>query len=332
MTYKIAINGLGRIGRNFLRVFAQRYAPHVSVIGLNDPAPLETVAHLIEFDSLRGRFDGKVSVEKDALNIGFGPMRLSHETQPEKLDWRGADLVLECSGKFTTPEDARRHFGYGAKRVVISAPAKGDAKTIVFGINEGEINAGDVLLALGSCTTNCLVPVADVLDHAFGIEAGMMTTVHCYTNSQPVQDAAHADLYRARAAALSMIPTTSGAAQTLARVLPQLDGRITSHAIRVPACDVSCIDLVVTLSQDTSVADVNKAFELAASGRLAGILDTTGRKLVSADFRNAASSAVIALDQTRLQGQRMARILAWYDNEWGFANRMMDAVLYLSRL
>lgn len=324
MTVNLAINGFGRIGRNVLRAVMARRDDRFRVVAINDLAPLETLAHLFEFDSVHGRFGRPVTVTDTTLDAGAGPIRITAEPDPEKLAWADVDIVLECTGFFTAPPAAARHFANGSKRVLISAPAKGDLKTIVYGVNHHQITAQDRLLSNASCTTNCLVPVAHVLDENFGILRGHMTTVHSYTGTQPVHDAAHKDLYRARAAALSMIPTTTGAAETLGVVLPGLAGRITGTAIRVPTPNVSCCDLVVELGRDTTTKEINQTLRDAATGPLRGILDVTDRKLVSSDFNHDPASAIFATDQTSIQQGTLARVLVWYDNEWAFSNRMLD--------
>lgn len=330
MTTKLGINGFGRIGRAILRNLAAQDCDDMRVVAINDPAPADTLAHLLEFDSLHGRFPCPVTFENGVLTVGTMPIRMTARQAPEDLPWDDVDIALECSGHFTARDEALRHLRNGAKRVLLSAPAKGDAKTVVYGVNHQSVNAADRLISNASCTTNCLVPVAKVLHEVFGIERGMMTTVHSYTSTQATHDAPHADLYRARAAALSMIPTSTGAAETLGLVLPELAGRITGHAIRVPTPNVSCIDLVVDLARHASALDINEAFREAAEGAYAGVIGTTDRQLVSMDFRQDAQSAIVACDQTRVQGQ-MARVLAWYDNEWGFANRMIDTARYFAK-
>jgi len=332
MTIRIAINGVGRIGRNVMRAVHEMRRWDLEIVAINDLAPLETIAHLVEFDSVHGRFKGPVTVDRGMLDLGAGPMRVSAERNPEELKWQDVDLVMECTGHMTNPADARRHLKNGASRVLISGPAKGEAKTVVFGINDHILTADDLVVSNGSCTTNCLAPVAEVLHRAFGIERGMMVTVHCYTNSQNLTDAAHEDLYRARAGALSMVPTSTSAAQTIGKVLPHLDGRITGHAIRVPTPNVSCIDLTIETGRPVNVQEVNAAFRTAAEGPLSGILGVTDRKLVSTDFVDDPRSAIVATDQTRVQGGTMVRVLAWYDNEWAFANRMLDTACVMGRL
>ena len=324
MTLRLGINGFGRIGRNVLRALMTRDPGAFQVVAINDLAPLETAAHLFEFDSVHGRYGNRVTWGNGKMDVGAGPIRVTAERDPAKLPWADVDIALECTGHMTDPIHAEAHLKNGAGRVLISGPAKGAAKTVVYGINHQSLTAADRLVSNGSCTTNCLVPMVHILNEAFGIRQGMMTTVHCYTNSQSLTDTAHDDLYRARAGALSMVPTSTSASRTLDQVLPHLAGRITSHAIRVPTPDVSCCDLVVTLEKSTCVEEVNDAFRAAAAGTLHGVVGVTDRKLVSSDFRGDPHSAVFATDQTRLQGGTLLRVLAWYDNEWAFSNRMLD--------
>ncbi|MDD9721437.1 type I glyceraldehyde-3-phosphate dehydrogenase [Sulfitobacter sp. PR48] len=325
MTIRLGINGFGRIGRSVLRSLMRQAPGRFEVVAINDLAPLETAAHLFEFDSVHGIYPGTVTLGEGTMDLGRGPIRVTAEPRPERLNWQDVDIALECTGHMTDPVRAEAHLRNGAGRVLISGPAKGEAKTVVYGINHDSLTAGDRVVSNGSCTTNCLVPMVHVLDQAFGIRHGMMTTVHCYTNSQNLTDAAHEDLYRARAGALSMVPTSTSASRTLDLVLPHLAGRITSHAIRVPTPDVSCCDLVVTLDKSTTAEAVNDAFRAAAAeGPLRGVLGVTDRKLVSTDFRGNPHSAVFATDQTRIQDGTLLRVLAWYDNEWAFSNRMLD--------
>lgn len=332
MTIKLAINGFGRIGRNVLRALVERGDTDFEVVAINDLAPLETNAHLFEFDSVHGRYPHPVTISTDSIDVGLGPIRVTAERAPEKLPWDDVDIALECTGFFRTPDQAALHLANGSKRVLISAPAKGDVKTIVYGVNHDLIDGQDRILSNASCTTNCLVPVAHVLHEAFGITRGHMTTVHSYTGTQPVHDRAHKDLYRARAAALSMIPTTTGAANTLGVVLPHLDGLITGTAIRVPTPNVSCCDLVVETGRDVTAADVNAAMQTAADGALHGVLGVEARKLVSIDYNHDPRSAIFAADQTSVQQGNLLRVLAWYDNEWAFSNRMLDTARVMGRL
>lgn len=331
MTVKLAINGFGRIGRNVLRALIERGMGDFEVVAINDLAPLETIAHLFEFDSVHGRYGKSVTLGENTMDVGFGPMRVTAERAPDKLPWGDVDIVLECTGFFRSPDTAALHLANGSKRVLISAPATGDLKTVVYGVNHQIITADDRIISNASCTTNCLVPVAHVLHESFGILRGHMTTVHSYTGTQPVHDRAHKDLYRARAAALSMIPTTTGAAETLGVVLPHLDGVITGTAIRVPTPNVSCCDLVVELSKNADAAQINQAMQDAAAGALNGVLDVTDRKLVSTDFNHDPASAIFASDQTSVQKGNLARVLVWYDNEWAFSNRMLDTAGVMAR-
>lgn len=331
MTIRLGINGFGRIGRSVLRRLIDTQAAHLDIVAINDPAPAETLAHLLEFDSLHGRLSAPVRLEGETLHVGDRAIRITGRSTPEHLDWSDIDIALECSGRFLTSEAAARHFDNGASRVLLSAPPQSDMKSVVFGVNEGSLSAEDRLISNTSCTTNCLVPVVKILHDAFGIETGMACTVHSYTSTQVTHDAPHADLYRARAAGLSMIPTSTGAAEMLSVVLPELANRITGHAIRVPTPNVSCIDLVVNLTDRADTQTLNDTFRQAAAGAFADIVATTDRKLVSMDFRQDTHSAVIACDQTRVQ-DRMARILAWYDNEWAFSQRMLDVAALMGRV
>ena len=330
MTVNISINGFGRIGRTVLRTILLSKRDDLRVVAVNDPADAETLAHLFEYDSLHGPFPGSVALNGSQLQVNGHSIRLTGATDPETLDWSDVDVVMECSGHFTHKEQALRHLKNGAGKVLLSAPAKDQVKTVVYGVNQQSITPSDRLISKASCTTNCLVPVAQVLDNAFSITRGMMTTVHCYTRSQSPHDGPHADLYRARAAALSMVPTNSVAATALGQVMPHLAGKITGQAIRVPTPNISCIDLTVEVSKPVTEEMVKGAFSKAAERELHGILDTTDRKLVSIDFRQNTHSAIVALDQTRIQSDTLVRVLAWYDNEWGFAHRMADMALHMA--
>ena len=323
MTIKVGINGFGRIGRNVLRALIESGRTDIEVVAINDLAPLETNAHLFEFDSVHGRFGREVTFSDGMMDVGRGPIRVTSERAPENVPWGDVDIVLECTGIFRSTESAGKHFANGARKVLISAPGSGDMKTIVYGVNEGTLTADDTVVSNASCTTNCLAPMAHALHSAFGIKRGFMTTVHSYTGDQPVHDIAHSDLYRARAAAMSMIPTTTGAAEAVALVLPKLSGRISGTSIRVPTPNVSCVDLVVELDQNVDAEAVNTALTEASKG-MHGVMDVTTRKLVSIDFNHDPHSTVVALDQTAVQDGNMVRVLAWYDNEWGFSNRMLD--------
>ena len=331
MALKLGINGFGRIGRNILRALMERAGDDLEVVAINDLAPPQTSAHLFEFDSVHGRYPHPVTLEGSTLDVGRGPIRMTAERNPDQLPWEDVDIALECTGHFRTPELAGLHLQNGSRRVLISAPGKGDVKTVVYGVNHDIINPTDQIVSNASCTTNCLVPVAHVLDTTFGITRGHMTTVHAYTGTQPTHDRAHKDLYRARAAAMSMIPTTTGAASTMGVVLPALDGRITGTAIRVPTPNVSCVDLVVETRSNVSEDEVNAAMH-AAVPEMHGVLGVTDRKLVSIDFNHDPRSAIFASDQTAVQQGNLLRILAWYDNEWAFSNRMLDTAKVMGRL
>ena len=330
MTIRVGINGFGRIGRTVLRSILASGARDIRVVAINDPAPADTMAHLLEFDSLHGRLPQPVNLTADGITAGDQAAVLTQHHAPEDLPWADVDIALECSGKFLSPTEAARHFANGAARVLLSAPPQGDIKTFIYGVNDASVTPADRILSNASCTTNCLVPVAKVLHDAFGIEAGMMTTVHSYTSTQNTHDGPHSDLYRARAAGLSMIPTSTGAAVSLGSVMPELAGRITGHAIRVPLPNVSCIDLVIELTETVTADEINARFKATSQSTMSGILDTTDRQLVSADFRQDAHSAIVACDQTRVQG-KMARVLAWYDNEWGFAHRLIDMMRVMAK-
>lgn len=323
MTIKVGINGFGRIGRNILRALVESGRDDIEVVAINDLTAPATSAHLFEFDSVHGRFGRDVSFADGVMDVGAGPIRITAERDPTKLDWADVDIAMECTGFFRTAEAAGQHLQNGSRKVLLSAPAKGEMKTVVYGVNHDLITADDTVISNASCTTNCLAPLAQALDNSFGIERGYMTTVHSYTGDQPVHDTAHSDLYRARAAAMSMIPTTTGAAKALGLVLPQLDGKIGGTSIRVPTPNVSCVDLVVELNRDATVEEVNAALTEAAKG-MDGVMNVTARELVSIDFNHDPHSTIVALDQTAIQQGNLLRVLAWYDNEWGFSNRMLD--------
>ena len=333
MTLKLAINGFGRIGRNVLRALIESGRTDLEIVAINDLADPATNAHLLEFDSVHGRLGRRVILDGDTMDAGTGPIRITAERNPADLPWADVDIVLECTGIFTSIEKVQPHLQNGSSAVLISAPAKGDPKpkTVVFGVNEGSLTADDVVVSNASCTTNCLTPVAKVLNDTFGIRRGIMNTIHAYTGDQPTHDTAHSDLNRARAAALSMIPTSTGAAEAVALVLPELDGKFTGQALRVPTPNVSCVDLVVELEKDATVAEVNAALTAAAEGPLKGILAVEDRPTVSVDFNHDSHSSIASLDQTKVLGGNMVRVMAWYDNEWGFSNRMLDTATVMGK-
>jgi glyceraldehyde 3-phosphate dehydrogenase len=331
MPLKLAINGFGRIGRNVLRALLDSGRDDITVVAINDLAPVETNAHLLEFDSVHGRFRGQITTTADTIDAGRGPMRVTALRDPEALPWADVDIVLECTGIFTDRNAAARHLKNGARRVLVSAPSAGADRTVVYGVNHTDLTAADVIVSNASCTTNCLAPLAKVLHESIGITRGFMTTVHSYTGDQPTLDTMHKDLYRARAAALNIIPTTTGAARAVGLVLPDLAGRLDGTAIRVPTPNVSVVDLTFEAARDTSVDEINTAVTQAAGGALSGVLDVTTRPLVSSDFNHDPHSSIFATDQTRVMERRMCRVLSWYDNEWGFSNRMLDVAAAMGR-
>ena len=324
MALRMAINGFGRIGRNVLRALVETGRHDIEIVAINDLGPVETNAHLLEFDSVHGRFPGTVTTTEDSINAGRGPIRVTALRDPAELPWGDIDVVLECTGIFTDRDKAAAHLANGAKRVLVSAPSKGADRTVVYGVNHGDLTMQDVIVSNASCTTNCLAPVAKVLHESIGITRGFMTTVHSYTGDQPTLDTMHKDLYRARAAGLNIIPTTTGAARAVGLVLPALDGRLDGTAIRVPTPNVSVVDLTFEAARDTGTDEINAAMQAAADGPLSGVLDVTRRELVSSDFNHNPHSAIFATDQTRVMDGRICRVLAWYDNEWAFSNRMLD--------
>ncbi len=332
MTLKVAINGFGRIGRSTLSAIIESGRTDIEVVALNATGPVESAAHLLKYDSVHGRFVGDISIEDGALNVGKGPLRMFSTYDPSELDWNGIDLVLECSGKFNSKEACQVHLEQGAKRVLISAPGKNADKTVVYGVNHDTLTADDLIVSNASCTTNCLAPVAKVLNDAIGIEKGIMTTIHAYTGDQPTLDRRHKDLYRARAAAMSLIPTSTGAAKAVGLVLPELAGRLDGSAIRVPTPNVSAVDLTFTSTRDTTVEEVNAAMEAAANTSMKGILEYSDEPLVSVDFNHSTYSSSFASEQTKVMGGNMVRIMAWYDNEWGFSCRMADTAVAMGKL
>jgi glyceraldehyde 3-phosphate dehydrogenase len=332
MTVKVAINGFGRIGRNVLRAIVESGRTDIEVVALNDLGPVETNAHLLRFDSVHGRFPGVVTTGADWIDAGRGRMRVTALRNPAELPWGDVDIVMECTGIFTSKEKCQAHLENGSKRVLISAPGEGADKTIVYGVNHDTLTGRDLVVSNASCTTNCLSPVAKVLNEAIGIEKGMMTTIHSYTGDQPTLDTMHKDLYRARAAALSMIPTSTGAAKAVGLVLPELKGRLDGFSIRVPTPNVSVVDLKFIAKRATSVEEINAAIKAAAEGPMQGILGYTLDKNVSCDFNHDPRSSVFHMDQTKVMDGTMCSILSWYDNEWGFSNRMSDTAVAMGKL
>jgi glyceraldehyde 3-phosphate dehydrogenase len=332
MTVKVAINGFGRIGRNVLRAIIESGRTDIEVVAINDLGPVETNAHLLRFDSVHGRFPATVTTTADSIDVGRGPIMVTAIRNPADLPWGHIDVVMECTGIFTSKEKCLPHLENGAKRVLISAPGDGADKTIVYGVNHNTLTSADIVVSNASCTTNCLSPVAKVLNDAIGIKRGFMTTIHSYTGDQPTLDTMHKDLYRGRAAALSMIPTSTGAAKAVGLVLPELKGKLDGVAIRVPTPNVSVVDLVFEAMRDTTVAEVNDAIRAAANGSLKGILGFTDQPNVSSDFNHDPHSSVFHMDQTKVMEGTMVRILSWYDNEWGFSNRMADTAVAMGKL
>ncbi|WP_101068884.1 type I glyceraldehyde-3-phosphate dehydrogenase [Roseovarius salinarum] len=332
MTIKAAINGFGRIGRCILRALVEDGRDDIEIVAINDLGSVEANAHLLKYDSNHGTLTVPVETGEDRLTVDGRGIRVTAERDPAALPWGDVDVVFECTGVFTTREAAAKHLENGAGRVLVSAPAKGADRTVVFGVNEDTLTNEDRVVSNGSCTTNCLAPVAQVLDDAFGIETGYMTTIHSYTGDQPTLDALHKDLYRARAAGMNMIPTSTGAARAVGEVLPGLAGKLDGSAIRVPTPNVSAVDLCFMPSTPVTPDGVNAAVRAAAdTGRLKGILGVTDDPLVSCDFRHDARSSIFATDQTRATEGGMIRVLSWYDNEWGFSARMLDVGVAMVR-
>jgi glyceraldehyde 3-phosphate dehydrogenase len=332
MAVKVAINGFGRIGRNVLRAIIESGRTDIEVVALNDLGPVETNAHLMRYDSVHGRFPGTVTVDGDTIDVGRGPIRVTAIRNPAELPWGDVDVALECTGLFASKEKAGVHLENGSKRVLISAPAGGADKTIVYGVNHGALTRDDRVVSNASCTTNCLAPVAYVMNKAIGIDKGFMTTIHSYTGDQPTLDTMHKDLYRGRAAALSMIPTSTGAAKAVGLVLPELNGKLDGVAIRVPTPNVSVIDFKFIARRETSTGEINDAIRAAAGQELKGVLGYTEEPLVSMDFNHDSHSSVFHIDQTKVMDGTFCRILAWYDNEWGFSNRMSDTAVAMGGL
>ncbi len=332
MAIKVAINGFGRIGRNVLRAIVESGRTDIEVVAINDLGPVETNAHLLQYDSVHGRFPVQVKTGADSIDVGYGPIKVSAERNPADLPWAHVDIVLECTGIFTSKDACQAHLENGSSRVLISAPGTNADKTIVYGVNHETLTGDDIIVSNASCTTNCLSPVAHVLHNEIGIVKGFMTTIHSYTGDQPTLDTMHKDLYRARAAALSMIPTSTGAAKAVGLVLPDLAGKLDGVAIRVPTPNVSVVDLTFEAARTTTVEEINNAIKAAANaGPLKGVLGYTDAPLVSSDFNHDPHSSVFATDQTKVMDGTMVRILTWYDNEWGFSNRMGDTAVEMGK-
>ena len=333
MSVKVAINGFGRIGRNILRSIIENKNHNIKVVGINDLGPIETNAHLLKYDTVHGLLNKEVIINGSDLNVGTGPIKVTSERNPENLPWKelDVDVVLECTGIFTSKEKAQQHITAGAKKVLISAPASGVDLTVVYGVNHKKISSEHQILSNASCTTNCLAPLAYVLNKSIGIENGFMTTIHSYTGDQPTLDTMHSDLYRARAAAANMIPTSTGAAKAVGLVLPELDGKLDGVAIRVPTQNVSVVDFKFNSKKETSIEEINEAIKIASENELKNILSFNDKKLVSSDFNHNPSSSIFHSDQTKVMNKKFVRILSWYDNEWGFSNRMCDTALEIGK-
>jgi len=334
MTVRVAINGFGRIGRNVLRAIAESGRTDIEIVAVNDLGPVETNAHLLRFDSVHGRFPGVVTVKGDTISIGNGAIKVTAIKDPATLPWKdlGIEIAMECTGIFTAKEKALMHLTAGAKRVLVSAPAEGADLTVVYGVNHDKLTKDHKVVSNASCTTNCLAPVAKVLNDAIGIDKGFMTTIHAYTGDQPTLDTMHKDLYRARAAALSMIPTSTGAAKAVGLVLPELNGKLDGVAIRVPTPNVSVVDFKFVAKKATSKDEINSAIKRAAEQQLKGILGYTEAPNVSIDFNHDPHSSIFHMDQTKVMDGTLVRVMSWYDNEWGFSNRMADTAVAMGKL
>lgn len=333
MPVRVAINGFGRIGRLVLRSIVEHGRTDIEVVAINDLGPVETNAHLLRYDSVHGRFPQTVTVDGDTIDVGRGKIKVTAIRNPAELPHKdlGVDIALECTGLFTARDKAAAHLEAGAKRVIISAPGDGVDKTIVYGVNHDTLSAEDTIISNASCTTNCLAPVAKVLQELCGIERGYMTTIHSYTGDQPTLDTMHKDLYRARAAAMSMIPTSTGAAKALGLVIPALTGKLDGSSIRVPTPNVSVVDLKFVPGRSVTKDEINAALEAAANGPLKGVLAVTNEPLVSMDFNHNPASSTVALPQTQVIEGQLARVLSWYDNEWGFSTRMSDTAVHMAK-
>ncbi|HEY8615645.1 type I glyceraldehyde-3-phosphate dehydrogenase [Phenylobacterium sp.] len=334
MPVRVAINGFGRIGRLVLRSIVEHARTDIEVVAINDLGPVETNAHLLRYDSVHGRFPQQVTVDGDSIDVGRGKIKVTAIRNPAELPHKelGVDIALECTGLFTAKDKASAHLEAGAKRVLVSAPADNADKTIVYGVNHDTLTADDLVVSNGSCTTNCLAPVAKVLMELCGIERGYMTTIHSYTGDQPTLDTMHKDLYRARAAAMSMIPTSTGAAKALGLVIPALTGKLDGSSVRVPTPNVSVVDLKFVPTREVKKDEINEALRAAAAGPLKGVLGVTDEPLVSSDFNHVAYSSCAALPQTQVIEGQLGRVLSWYDNEWGFSTRMSDTAVAMGKL
>ena len=333
MTVRVAINGFGRIGRNILRSIIESGRKDILVVGINDLGPVETNAHLLRYDSVHGKFPSNVNVDGSNIDVGNGPIKVTSIRDPKELPWKDldVDVAMECTGIFTSKEKASMHLDAGAKRVLVSAPTNGADLTVVYGVNHNKLTNEHLVVSNASCTTNCLAPIAMALNNGVGITQGFMTTIHSYTGDQPTLDTMHSDLYRARAAAGNMIPTSTGAAKAVGLVLPELNGRLDGVSIRVPTQNVSVVDFKFNASRSTSVEEINNIIKQAAEGDLKNILGFTNEPLVSSDFNHDPHSSIFHMDQTKVMDNTFVRVLSWYDNEWGFSNRMSDTAVAISK-
>ena len=333
MTVRVAINGFGRIGRNILRSIIESGRKDILVVGINDLGPVETNAHLLRYDSVHGKFPSNVKVDGSNIDVGNGPIKVTSIRDPKELPWKDldVDIAMECTGIFTSKEKASMHLDAGAKRVLVSAPTNGADLTVVYGVNHNKLTNEHLVVSNASCTTNCLAPIAMALNNGVGITQGFMTTIHSYTGDQPTLDTMHSDLYRARAAAGNMIPTSTGAAKAVGLVLPELNGRLDGVSIRVPTQNVSVVDFKFNACRSTSVEEINQIIKQAAEGDLKNILGFTNEPLVSSDFNHDPHSSIFHIDQTKVMDNTFVRVLSWYDNEWGFSNRMSDTAVAISK-
>ena len=333
MSVRVAINGFGRIGRNILRAIVESARDDIIVVGINDLGPVETNAHLLRYDSVHGKFPADVKVSGNDLDVGQGPIKVTSIRDPKDLPWKelDVDIAMECTGIFASREKASMHLDAGAKRVLVSAPASGVDLTVVYGVNHQKISKDHLVISNASCTTNCLAPVAMALNNGVGINQGFMTTIHSYTGDQPTLDTMHSDLYRSRAAAGNMIPTSTGAAKAVGLVLPELNGKLDGVSVRVPTQNVSVVDFKFNASRSTSVDEINNIIKDFANGKLNNILGFTDEPLVSSDFNHDSRSSIFHMDQTKVMDNTFVRVLSWYDNEWGFSNRMSDTAVALGK-
>ena len=333
MSVRVAINGFGRIGRNILRAIVESARDDIIVVGINDLGPVETNAHLLRYDSVHGKFPADVKVSGNDLDVGQGPIKVTSIRDPKDLPWKelDVDIAMECTGIFTSREKASMHLDAGAKRVLVSAPASGVDLTVVYGVNHQKISKDHLVISNASCTTNCLAPIAMALNNGVGINQGFMTTIHSYTGDQPTLDTMHSDLYRSRAAAGNMIPTSTGAAKAVGLVLPELNGKLDGVSVRVPTQNVSVVDFKFNASRSTSVDEINNIIKVSANEGLKNILGFTDEPLVSSDFNHDSRSSIFHMDQTKVMDNTFVRVLSWYDNEWGFSNRMSDTAVAIGK-